>query len=293
MKKMLITVLLVIVVMSVFPMTASADTDPKQSVVVDFAGLEGQNYLVTLLSESPAAGPNLAFGYLGEDEGEELTGIEKIFDDYEDPDGFYFLRFFEDCSETNRFEWGYYPPRTFKVLLYFPETGSFLCSDKSFERYAFDSYFTAHISDLNLAAEAQSAGIIVVKKSYPYATEILALIVRIIITLVIEIGIALLFGFRERKQLKLILITNIVTQISLNLLLNYVNYNSGPLMFKIFYFLLELAVFAAEAINYVVCLNKISKEEVPRGLAVKYALVANAASFFIGYGLSQYIPEFF
>lgn len=50
--------------------------------------------------------------------------------------------------------------------------------------------------------------------------ELLALIARIGITICIEVGIAILFGYAENKQLIFLSIVNVVTQIILNLILN-------------------------------------------------------------------------
>ena len=51
--------------------------------------------------------------------------------------------------------------------------------------------------------------------------------------------VALLFGFRQKKQLLILAVVNIITQIILNVLLNVINYNSGPLAFTFFYVLLS------------------------------------------------------
>ena len=50
------------------------------------------------------------------------------------------------------------------------------------------------------------------EKNYPYSWEHISLITRIIIRRIIEVRIALLFGFREKKQLLILVIINIITQ---------------------------------------------------------------------------------
>lgn len=47
----------------------------------------------------------------------------------------------------------------------------------------------------------------------------MSLAIRIVITILIELAVALLFGFREKKQLQVLAVVNIVTQIVLNVLL--------------------------------------------------------------------------
>ena len=82
--------------------------------------------------------------------------------------------------------------------MYFPKTDEFLVSEQIYDRYAFDSYFTASVSGVELSA-VQADAEIMLEKSYQYGTEILSLIVRILLTIIIELLVALLFGFREKK----------------------------------------------------------------------------------------------
>ena len=56
--------------------------------------------------------------------------------DYEDPDGFYFLQWFWECTQTDLLDWNYRPPQAFKVLVFYPETGEYRASG-IYERYAF------------------------------------------------------------------------------------------------------------------------------------------------------------
>ena len=67
---------------------------------------------------------------------------------YEDADGFYFLQEWWDCTESNALRWTYRPPSVYKILLYFPESDSFMVSP-IYEQYAFDSYYTVDLSDLS------------------------------------------------------------------------------------------------------------------------------------------------
>ncbi len=92
-------------------------------------------------------------------------------------------------------------------------------------------------------------------KSYDYTWEIISLVARIVLTIALELGIALLFGYREKKVLAFLAVINIVTQITLNVALNIINYNSGALTFTFSYVLLEILVFAIEANPYAALLN--------------------------------------
>jgi len=296
MKKSISIALMLIITAFLFPMAAYADVGPKPSVIIDFNGLAGETYYAALLSSVESTGP---YSALDDDyqnahyqQGEEGYDIFLKFAEYKDADGFYFLQFFEDCSQTQQLSWTYHPPEKFKVLLYFPEKDRFVVSGKSYERYAFDSYFTADVSGLDLS-DAQSEPGIIVEKSYHYMNEMLSLIARVLLTIAIELGIALLFGFRERKLFRFIVIVNVITQIALNLALNIINYYSGQLAFVIFFVLLEIAVTIVEAILYSYYLKKHSKKTMPEWKPCVYALAANAASFALGLGLSYWIPGIF
>lgn len=50
MRKITLMLLCIILMTGMLTLTASADTGPKPSVVVDFIGLEGKTYYATLLS---------------------------------------------------------------------------------------------------------------------------------------------------------------------------------------------------------------------------------------------------
>lgn len=282
--------LLVMFIFLAIPVTVKADIGPKPSVVIEFVGMEEQEYYATLLSERDSTGPwshgNSYYDYMGE---------EWVFDEfakYEDSDGYYFLSFMQNCTEEGTFEWTYYPPQRFKVLIYNVEEKQFYCSEEIYERYAFDSYFTVTVSkDDNVLGEAG----ITAQKSYDFSWELLSLAVRIVLTIGIEIAIAFLFGYKDRKSLKIIGITNICTQVVLNVLLNVINYRSGQMAFAFHYVWMEVVVFLVETFIYKRLLDKTDvvsgKERISAIYA--YALVANGVSFALGIWLARVVPGIF
>ncbi|MCD8357364.1 MAG: hypothetical protein LUE11_12460 [Clostridia bacterium] len=289
MKKKCRNVFVGIVLMVVFfPILARADMGPKPSVQVSFTGLENETYYVTLLSEAYSTGPATAYNGNEADAylhmGEEDYEIWKKFVEYSDSDGYFFLQWFEKCEGNDTYIWGYYPPSPFKILIYFPESDIFAVSS-IYERYAFDSYFTAEIS-------AVDGGTLVVKKSYDLTWEAISLLARIIITIVVEILLALLFHFRAKKQLQIVIVTNLITQIVLNLLLNTVNYVSGSRTFTFYYIILEAIIIGIEAVLYTRLLPKHSMHIRPVH-PILYALTANVVSFGIGLSLAHLIPGIF
>lgn len=289
MKRKVFAFLMCLVFVMAIPTTARADIGPKPSVRIEFTGIEDVTYYGTLLSKRDSTGPASAWDgnpeYARSYPGDEDYDIWLKFVEYQDADGYYFLQEWWDCSETNQLNWTYYPPTPFKILLYFPETDTFYVSPV-YERYAFDSYFTVDLS-------AYDTDPIMASKSYDYTWEIISLVARIVLTIALELGIALLFGYREKKVLVFLAAINIVTQVTLNVVLNIINYNSGSMNFTFSYVLYEILVFAMEALAYAVLLKKVSSKAQKKGRSVGYAFVANAASFALGLWLAHIIPGIF
>ena len=270
------------------PVTAKADIGPKPSVRITFTGIKGETYYGTLLSERRSTGPATAWdGYeeYRDWKPESEKSIWEKFIAYEDTDGYYFLQEWWNCSETNQLNWTYYPPTPFKILLYFPETDSFYVSD-IYERYAFDSYFSVDLSEYSTSP-------ITARQSYDYTWEVISLVARIVLTIALELAIALLFGYREKKALAFLTIVNVITQVTLNIALNIINYVSGSMGFTLALICMEIVMFAIEAIAYKSLLQRFSTAEQEKRRGVSYALVANTASFATGLWLAHLIPGIF
>lgn len=299
-RKILLSLLLCVVcILSLVPFPAGADTGPKPSVRITFRNMGDQLCYGTLLSKEPSTGPASAWD--GDEEHIYNYGYDmeiwRAFVEYQDTDGFYFLQEVWQVNETGELAWTYYPPSPFKILLYYPETGTFVVSGV-YERYAFDSYFTVDMEGVQIGSVEQepvpgSSDLLTAQRSYNYGWELVSLLARIVITILVELAVALLFGFREKKQLLLLAGVNTVTQVLLNVLLNIINYRSGPLSFILNYILFELIVFAVEAVLYCLLMNRVSQRKSKSWLYVVYALVANGVSFGVGLVLAQVIPGIF
>ena len=289
MKRKIFALLLCFVLVMAMPITAHADMGPKPSVRIEFTGIEGETYYGTLLSKGKSTGPasawdgNPEYAYRQPEDADYDIWLK--FVEYEDTDGYYFLQWFWECSENNQLNWTYYPPTSFKILLYFPETDTFYVSPV-YERYAFDSYFTVDLSDY-------AAGPMLAEKSYDYTWELISLAARIVLTILLELSLAWIFGFQDRKTLGFLAVVNMITQVTLNVALNIVNYNSGSMNFVFSYVLYEILVFAVEAVAYTVLMKRITGIQTRKGKTIGYAFVANAASFALGLWLAHVIPGIF
>ena len=113
-----------------------------------------------------------------------------------------------------------------------------------------------------------------------YGKEILTFMLRLLITLGIELLLALLFKF-DKKSFVIIAITNAVTQIGLNIALNLTAYFNGKSVFYIYYYILiELLIVVVEAVVYRL-LCKRGKDGTKKWI-ISYAILANVLSFVIG-----------
>lgn len=259
---------------------AYADMGPKPSVKVSFRGLEGETYYATLLSSDSRTGPHYAWNGNEEDihfyNAADGRDIWEKFADYPDEDGYYYLQINWDCTESHSLDWNYYPPSEFKVLLYFPETDSFAVS-KTFSRYAFDSYYRADYRDGELKVS--------MALGRHLGQEALAFLVRLTLTLVIELSIVLLFSVAQTKKYLVVIFVNIATQLGLNILLN-IFWNSMLLIW--IYLFLECIIIAVESYWYVQK-EVFSKES----HAVSFSVTANICSFIAGVFLSIFLPYTF
>ena len=287
MKRKLLTVLMVLCLFLSLSVSVFADMGPKPSVRVSFEHLPEGAVYGTLLSEQDHYGPHHSpdwswqDGYHSEQHGDDP--IWQAFVAYKDADGFYFLQEWWDCTD-HPLEWTYYAPDPFKVLLYFPETGEYLVS-AIHERYAYDSSYTATVQ----------GDALVLRKSYPWCGELLGLLIRMALTLAVELTVALAFGYHDKDALLLFVKVNLFTQLALNLLLNLYAYFNGlsPWIFVPLYALLEMLVIAAETVLYNHYLPGVTGEEQPRGKVLCYAMIANALSFVFGVFLMRHIPRIF
>lgn len=271
-----LTLLLLIPLLSV---TAFADCGPKPSTTITVHTGGGERAVLTLLSERENCGP---YGRVEPGEGPseyaELNAVEEeaweVFRDYRDSDGFHFLGELWDSNVT----WGYWPPETFKIAVYYPDYNVLWVSEDTYERYAFHSDYRLNLPALGAGAQNGEVDM-VLKKESDIPAELFGLLWRIFLTIVIELSVARVFGFDSKRQKQVLLRVNLITQVGLNVLLWVWYYWSGPLMAMIGLAAAELVVLIAESICYLRWLRR--DEGVLRTLG--YTLCANLASVLIGF----------
>ena len=298
MKRRLVPVFAVLVLLPLLMSTVSADMGPKPSVNIEITGISEPCW-GTLLSERQSTGPYTSVKNHPEYREEERSRAGEwasadawdAFSAYEEiePDGYYFLNFLDDCAD-GQLNWTYYPPQKFKVALWFPEENSMLVTGP-YERYAFDSYYTLDLTNVQPENGKLITGLAMVR-SYDMVTELLGLGVRIVLTVLLEIAVAWLFRLRAKGQLRLILGVNIVTQLLLNGFLNWYSYVNGTLFLTAFFLLGEILVLAVEGKIYCRWLPGLGEEGATCYPWV-YALCANVLSCAAGLILAHVIPSVF
>lgn len=277
MKKRISAFLFALLLLFAFVCPVFADTGPKPSVKLCFEGGTAKVIYVTLLAETEHYGP---YSVYNENEDTTWRGINEEngvsrdvfmkFVDYEAPEGYYFLQYAArvDMTDTAEFEWSYMPPESFRVLVYDPGTDGFACSERV-SCFAFDSVFRVEIgNDLSLS----------VTENADTPGEVKSFFIRLAVCFAVETVIALCFGYIRKKQLLIVLLTNLVTQILLNVFISVTAYKSGFMSVYAGLVLAELAVFAAESVLYAKTLEKFSPKPRKPFVPVLYALIANAAS---------------
>lgn len=314
-------------------MKASADTGPKPSVRVTFENMGDELCYGTLLSKTPSTGPTRAWD--GTEDGKLIFNganetVWRAFTEFKDEDGFYFLQWFRRADENKALNWTYYPPQTFKILLYYPDratksgaadnsaggatrdskttaaSGAF-CVSAVLKKYAFHSYYFVDMRNV----QSETIGTIAkisATQGYDYSAEILGFFVRFIITLGVETLLALAFGLRTKRAFLTVLAANGATQVALNILLNVqLHFNNVYGVFPL-YFFAELFVFVAEAALYCFIFGKRKNGGVSgsadenggkaaiaysKKRLILYAFTANLVSFCIGLPLAILLPAVF
>lgn len=289
MRKVLARVLLLSLALLMLCITVFADAaESVPSVQIEIEGLYGRHCYATLLGPNYTCGPyqawdeNKARGinyYYKFSDYYEAKAAFSAFGAFEDPDGYSFYGKVYEITD-GVLTWDF-PPDPFKLALWFPATGKLLVASAA-SCFAVDSRYRVTLTENGLGTPEQIR---------EHDVPILSFLFRLLVTLAIELGLAMLFGYGLRP----VLIVNLITQIGLNLLLmRYVQQNgiSGQ-GYTITLALLELAVFGIEAVAYTVLLPPTCPEEPGTGRVILYAFLANVLSFIAGLILSLLFPMSF
>ena len=283
---------MVLILMAALGIYVFADFGPKPSVVVEFENAGDQEYYVTLVAKEDKLGSPYS-RVTAEDQPEtDDIAIWNRLVAYEDPDGMVFAGNVQKLTGDGAYVWGYYPPSEFRVLIYFPDTDSFVESSEILEQYAFDSYYQMDFNDLPENWNDAVAAIPVTRK-YNLLWQITAFLLRLAVTVAVECLLAVLFGFKGKRQMLLVLAVNCATQLAMNLLI--LDESVGLFVFYVLqYALIEVGVILAEGLVYCLALPKLATPEQNRNIhPIAFAFFGNVASFSLGFLLSNCFPMLF
>ncbi len=294
-------VLLFIIAISVSSFSlqeVSADMGPKPLLNLYVKGLDVDYYYLDLLIDrsNDAAYITYHLGITNYLTDEQSLEVEALFN-YEDPDDYY-LGLLEgtrtpmwgsvigelqdDGSYFHRFRY-VGVPEDFKIIILTSE-GDILVSDVV-HRGFFQSEMIYDLSDFSvLEQEIESNDSnyydffytnITVVEEIPFRDTLSCFFLRMIITVMAELGIAYyIFKFKAKKSLIVITVLNIVTQLFLNLIM-FSHWNQ--LQIVLLFIILEIFVFLIEYISYYLLFDEGTKKSI-----LKYVLVANLVTLSLG-----------
>lgn len=278
MKKTWFICLYTITFLMMLPITSNADIGPKPSLTIIVKGMGEEEYWLDLLVSDETE-----YMWLDISE-EELERVSKLANYNEDGlhpallVGTHFPMYGslkgerqEDGSYIHRFTYVGVPSE-FKIAI-LKNDGTMIISDMV-KRNHFQSVMEYTLGTSRIS---ERVDLNAVKEIFPRG-YIWGLLQRMAATLIIEIIIALLFGFTLKKSWKTLLITNIVTQTMLNIFIIFATYRGGQLLEIFVFFIGELFVLATEIIVY-------SRSLVEHGMKrrIVYTVLANAASLAAGF----------
>lgn len=281
--------ILALLLVCLLPLWAAADTGPKPSITVTPEGFGEDACYLTLLSQTETTGPwskQESFAASKDSYGnpEADEAVWTAFNDYEDADGFYFLGCYGEVTGGQMFCWSYYPPDTFKVLAYFPDSGTFAVGPVT-DREEFSARYTVSLSE--------TGETLLIEKARNQEAENKSFVGRLVLTLALELAVAVGFTFRAKRQIITIVCMNLITQVGLNQAITHL----FPVVSSRWYWpgllVLEVLIFLVEGAVYARLLPRWKKDPAAVCHPWGYALAANVASFGVGLILARLIPGMF
>lgn len=273
----------IVLCMLLFSDYVLADIGAKPATILKFVGMDNENYRVTIISNHSGNGMKTVteVSFLQKkDKGMDALWWAIQNQGYE-AEGWKYVYQLSNATK-NRVEWGYHPPEEFRIAIYFPEQNKVVISKEILKRYAFRSYFQIYIKD---------SEIVEITAHYNFWREIVLFLMRLLATLAIEVPLALLFGFRKREYLQIIVKINVWTQVGINLIALLAEVGIGPWVMLFIWIGLEVPVFLIEARYYAKQFKKLGTSPNKVDWAVVYAFVANIVSFIADMYLQGYISD--
>lgn len=282
-RRLRVLLILILLLSAVLPV--HADMFPQPQVTITIKNLPEGRIYATLLAKEEESGPYISGEHVTSWEYINLTISDKIwqaFNNYAKEDEYHFLGFIQNITHSQTLTWVFYPPQDFKLVIYHPTSGLFLSSEKV-SRYAFSSLFSAECTENGIS----------LTRTLPVSAWIWGLLGRFLLTILVELGVAMIFRLWKKRHIKVIVIANLITQT----VLNFILMRFPPLSrlkawsyWTLLLVLCEIIVFVTEAIIYT---KKLDELEHTKPMLVLYAFVANLASLGLCFVFSALFPALF
>ena len=251
------------------PIVVHADMGPKPASYITIKGIEGD--YVACFAAQKVSGPNIDYDMWLEYQDESWTQEYNPIMEYKDEEGFKWIDHYYICHDETEISFTYYCPSVYKIVIYLNDQ---LYKDtEALEMYAYTTYYEIDFSSGTINTNED----IKVTNTYDYLGETLSLLFRIVATLAIEIGVFYLFKLYTKRNLNVVLIVNLITQIFLNVAVNITNYTSGVISALFLLFILEFIILIVEFIAYQFLLK-----DKNRLVISIYPIIANLLSFGLG-----------
>lgn len=210
------------------------------------------------------------------------------FQDYWDPEGFRCVGPLISSINVGQSDYiapsGEWATQPFKILCYFVDTDTFGVSGICCPSGNGNDRYTVYLSGNQVTVTEATGGRYV-------ALDVAGLLFRIAVTVVLELLVALLLGFRGRKTVLVLIFTNVVTQLLLNLVLCGMPVPRWlPRYWRIA--LCEVLIFLVEGECCTWALRR-TKLSPSRRECYRCSLAANLVSFSVGLILSNLLPRLF
>lgn len=293
MKKTLVIITMILVALIVTPII-HADVFPKPQTLVIIKGVD-KPYSFDLLKKSTEA-PVLDEEAIKRQVEHQYYQSEypSILNGYMDSDSYasYTLYTFrphhikenESVSGERRFHIGYFSaPSTFKVVIVTEDDK--IISSKPITRARYDTVVTFDLTGVDLSIDQMNVGKI--SQNAPNVWGLIGnYLLRVLATILIELGILWLFMYKTRRTYSIAALTNFITQSALTIYLIYgqITFGIAPLLFILI--AAEIIIILVEMIVYAT-----SFKEGPTWKAILYALFANFVTILVSYLAIIYFPH--
>lgn len=191
---------------------------------------------------------------------------------------------FENCSQDQKIHLydGALFFLHFKFVVYYPNTNLYYISP-----YVSATQYTKYSISYN------DGEIGIQENDYSLILTVAMLILVMLITVSLELGVGWLFSYRSKKDVCIIAITNVITNLLMNAFVchEYIDGNSHSLELAIAFslILLEPLVWIIESIVYLYTLERKGEHYILRTFG--FALVANVVSFVIGLVIISFVKD--